>query len=101
VRHGRRARLRLQAPENAEDGIVLDLEDDGPGIPEDLLGRVCEPFFRVDDARSSPAHATPTGGAGVGLGLAIARSCVQAHGGTLTLSNLPQGGLRARIVLPL
>lgn len=106
VRHGRRARLKLHVPHaeasrpsSGHSEIVLEVDDDGPGIPDALLSRVFEPFFRVDDARSS-GLAQGTQGAGVGLGLAIARSCVQAHGGTLTLSNLPQGGLRARMVLP-
>lgn len=101
VRHGHRASLRLNLPDadRLDRDIVLDVDDDGPGIPEALLHRVFEPFFRVDDARGANPRTGP-GGAGVGLGLAIARSCVQAHGGTLALINLPQGGLRARIVLP-
>ena len=53
-----------------------------------------EPFYRVEQSRSRE-----TGG--VGLGLAITQSIVQAHGGTLTLSNRPTGGLCASIVLPL
>ena len=57
------------------------------------LTRVLEPFYRLEESRSRE-----TGG--VGLGLAIAQSIVQAHGGTLTLSNRPTGGLRATIVLP-
>ena len=53
-----------------------------------------EPFYRLEESRSRE-----TGG--VGLGLAIAQSIVQAHGGALTLSNRPTGGLRATITLPL
>ena len=73
--------------------IEINIDDDGPGIPEAELTRVLEPFYRVEESRSRE-----TGG--VGLGLAIAHSIVQAHGGMLTLSNRPTGGLRATISLP-
>jgi signal transduction histidine kinase len=67
---------------------------EGPGIPEDELARVFRPFYRVEGSRSRE-----TGG--IGLGLAIALSVVQAHGGQLTLSNRPEGGLRACVTLPI
>lgn len=73
--------------------IEIDIDDDGPGIPEAELSRVLEPFYRLEESRSRE-----TGG--VGLGLAITQSIVQAHGGTLALSNRPTGGLRATITLP-
>jgi signal transduction histidine kinase len=74
--------------------IEIHIDDEGPGIPEAQLLRVLEPFYRVEESRSRE-----TGG--VGLGLAITQSIVQAHGGTLTLSNRSTGGLRASITLPL
>ena len=74
--------------------IEIDIDDEGPGIPEPELSRVLEPFYRLEESRSRE-----TGG--VGLGLAITQSIVQAHGGTLELSNRPTGGLRANITLPL
>jgi signal transduction histidine kinase len=73
--------------------VEIDIDDDGPGIPEAELARVLEPFYRLEESRSRE-----TGG--VGLGLAIAHSIIQAHGGRLTLTNRPAGGLRASIVLP-
>jgi signal transduction histidine kinase len=73
--------------------IEIDIDDEGPGIPEPELSRVLEPFYRLEESRSRE-----TGG--VGLGLAITQSIVQAHGGTLTLSNRPTGGLCASIMLP-
>jgi len=76
------------------DNIEIAVEDDGPGIPEEALSQVFQPFYRLEESRSRE-----TGG--VGLGLAIARSVVQAHGGDLSLSNRPEGGLRATILLPL
>jgi signal transduction histidine kinase len=77
---------RVQA--RAEGGeIVVVIDDDGPGIPEAELERVFTPFYRLERSRSRT-----TGGAG--LGLAIARSVVRAHGGEVTLANRPEGGLR-------
>lgn len=73
---------------------VISVTDRGPGIPADQLPMVMEPFVRGDDSRSSD-----TGGAG--LGLAIARTIAQDHGGDLVLSNRREGGLRAELHLPL
>jgi signal transduction histidine kinase len=69
------------------------IEDDGPGIPQEDLVRVTEPFVRLDASRS-----LDTGG--VGLGLAIVRDAAAYHGGTLTLANRSGGGLRAILNLP-
>jgi len=91
VKHGKRAHAALRATPQA---IEIVIDDDGPGIPEDELTRVFLPFYRVEGSRSRE-----TGG--IGLGLAIALSIVQAHGGQLALSNRPEGGLRARIALPM
>ena len=73
-------------------GWCLVVADQGPGIPEALLVRVFEPFFRVDD------HRNPQGG--IGLGLAIARQAIVAHGGRIELNNRTEGGLRVSIHLP-
>ena len=62
-------------------------------MPDRELERVFEPFYRLEASRSRD-----TGG--TGLGLSIARQIAQAHGGTLTLHNLAQGGLEAALVLP-
>lgn len=75
-------------------GIEIVIDDEGPGIPDPELARVLQPFYRLEDSRS-----LETGG--IGLGLAIAQSIVQAHGGSLVLSNRPEGGLRAVATLPL
>ncbi len=91
VKYGKSGNVAIRAASRA---IEIDVDDEGPGIPEAELARVLEPFYRVEQSRSRE-----TGG--VGLGLAIAQSIVEAHGGLLTLSNRPAGGLRARISLPL
>jgi len=75
------------------DRIVLRVEDDGPGIPDGALLRVLDPFVRLDTARARDTI-------GLGLGLAIVAKAVADHDGVLTLSNRPQGGLRAEITLP-
>lgn len=77
----------------AAGGVEIIVEDDGPGIPEEDLDRVFEPFVRVEESRSRE-----TGG--IGLGLAIARTVVHAHGGEIALANRPEGGLRQRVALP-
>jgi len=90
VRYGVRARIRL---ERSAAGVVIAVDDDGPGIPEDKMEEVFAPFTRLETSRN-----LETGG--VGLGLATARSVVRAHGGELTLANRPGGGLTAAIHLP-
>jgi signal transduction histidine kinase len=73
--------------------IEIRIDDTGPGIPEDERARVTQPFYRLEVSRSR--H---TGG--MGLGLAIAASIIEAHGGELRLANRETGGLSATIVLP-
>lgn len=91
VRYGGDAEMAL-AVEGGQ--AIITVRDHGPGIPEERLKDVFEPFVRLEESRSEE-----TGG--IGLGLSIARSIVHAHGGTLTLGNHPAGGLEARIALPM
>ncbi len=72
--------------------ILIDVSDDGPGIPETRLRDVLEPFVRLDPSRGGQPGS-------VGLGLAIVRDIVRAHGGELTLINRRPVGLTARVVL--
>lgn len=74
--------------------LVIDIEDDGPGVPESEYEQIFRPFYRVDEAR-----ARQTGG--TGLGLAIVLNAVQQHKGTVVASKANIGGLRVEIVLPL
>jgi signal transduction histidine kinase len=77
-----------------EDGhAILRVDDDGPGIPEDRIQDMVEPFTRGEASRNRE-----TGGAG--LGLTLARAVAEQHGGTLILANRPEGGLRAEIRIP-
>lgn len=75
------------------DRAVLSVLDDGPGIPEADLPRLFDRFYRADSSR------TRTSG-GAGLGLAIVRAIVSAHGGRIEAANLPTGGARMTVVLP-
>jgi signal transduction histidine kinase len=72
--------------------IEIRVEDEGPGIPEDRLEDVLDPFRRLETSRNRESG-------GAGLGLAIANAVAQAHGGRLVLSNRAQGGLRAALIL--
>ena len=91
VKYGGAARVKAFA----RDGrAVVTVEDDGPGLPDDELEAVFEPFHRAERSRSRE-----TGGAG--LGLTVARQAARAHGGDVTLSNRSDGGLVARLELPL
>ena len=90
VKYGKAANVAIQTMPKTINIIV---DDEGPGIPEQELSRVFDPFYRLEESRSRE-----TGG--VGLGLAIAQSIVQAHRGELVLRNRPAGGLRAQISLP-
>jgi signal transduction histidine kinase len=91
VRYGRTIVVRLQmSPERA----VIEVEDDGPGIPECRKASVVEPFVRGDDARNMDEAS------GFGLGLSIARTIAQNHGGDLTLHDRTPHGLIVRIDLP-
>ncbi|RQS60998.1 HAMP domain-containing protein [Burkholderia sp. Bp8963] len=75
-----------------DGGAIVAVRDSGPGIPDDLLEAVFEPFRRIETSRNRE-----TGG--TGLGLAIARQLALAMGGVLTLRNRPEGGLEARLEL--
>ncbi len=90
VKYGRRARLKVYRDEGL---AVVDVCDNGPGIPEPELERVFEPFYRAEPSRNPQ-----TGG--MGIGLSSARAIARAHGGDIVLIN-GRDGLVARVRLPL
>jgi signal transduction histidine kinase len=77
----------------AGGALCIEVADRGPGIPEEALERVLEPFYRIETSRNRD-----TGG--TGLGLAIAAQLMLSVGGRLMLANRPGGGLIARVELP-
>jgi signal transduction histidine kinase len=91
VKYGDGAAVELKAHPRL---LRVSVADHGPGIPQEELQRVFEPFYRVEASRNRD-----TGG--VGLGLAVVRSVVRAHGGDVELANRSEGGLGATVTLPL
>jgi two-component system osmolarity sensor histidine kinase EnvZ len=73
--------------------LTVTVDDDGPGIPQQMREDVFKPFLRLDDARNQDEG-------GTGLGLAIARDIARSHGGDITLGASPMGGLRATVKVP-
>jgi signal transduction histidine kinase len=90
VKYGQRARVRLTTD---DESAVAEIIDDGPGLPDDEIERVFEPFYRSEAARASDK-------AGSGLGLAVCRSIARAHGGDVRLLRSIDG-FRAEIRVPL
>jgi signal transduction histidine kinase len=76
------------------DTVRVEIDDAGPGIPDDLHEKVFTPFFRAEQSRNRT-----TGG--TGLGMTVARSVVRAHGGDIELSRSPMNGLRVTVRIPL
>lgn len=73
--------------------IIILIDDDGPGIPEDEYQNVLKPFYRIDKSRSQNKS-------GVGLGLSIANDIIRSHGGKISLEKSPLSGLRVKVSLP-
>jgi signal transduction histidine kinase len=90
IKYGKSAWVGI---DDNDERLEIRVRDEGPGIPEKELERVFEPYYRVEASRNRK-----TGG--TGLGLTIARSIAESHGGRLSLHNRPEGGLEARLILP-
>src|SRR5215472_17057048 len=75
-----------------DGSVAISVSDEGPGIPEDDLGRVFERFYRVDKSRARDPG-------GTGLGLAIVKHLVELHGGSVRAENEPDGGARFTITI--
>jgi signal transduction histidine kinase len=94
LRHTPPAGLIEVSISNIPQEIILSVHDSGPGIPPESLPYIFDRFYRADKSRNRAEG-------GTGLGLAIARQLAQAHGGTLTAANHPQGGAIFTLTLPI
>lgn len=90
LKYGQRTQITL---ERSSKSVEINVDDDGPGIPEARREEAFRPFHRLDEGRNLQIG-------GVGLGLAIARDIARAHGGDLVLGDSRLGGLRATLRLP-
>lgn len=88
--YGDRAEIDVRAEPGA---VAITVRDHGPGVPEEAFASLFEPYVRLE-------HGREQNDGGMGLGLGIARSIIEAHGGELILENHPEGGLNATIRLP-
>ena len=88
--YGKKVYVSLQKGSNR---VIINIEDDGPGIPEDQYKNVFKPFFRLDKSRSLNKS-------GVGLGLAIVEDIINSHGGNIQLGKSKYNGLQVKISLP-
>ncbi len=91
AKYGSRAHVSLERQPGA--GYTIEVDDEGPGIPDCEKEKVFEPFYRTASARELDSQ-------GIGLGLSIARSIILAHGGTIELHDREPLGLKAHITLP-
>ena len=92
--YGKKVEITVRLQQSAGSDLVeIELRDHGPGVPEEALGSLFQPYVRLEHGRSSNSS-------GMGLGLGISRNIVQAHGGELLLRNHPEGGLIATVLLP-
>ena len=90
LKYGKKVIVELKKSIN---NIVIIIEDDGPGIPENEYENVFKPFYKVDKSRGDYKSS-------VGLGMSIASDIVQSHGGSIKLEKSPLGGLKVKIFLP-
>ncbi|MDB5791168.1 MAG: two-component sensor histidine kinase [Massilia sp.] len=90
VKYGHKAQVVVDRVNGA---ARIRVRDAGPGIPQAEMQRVFDPFYRVETSRSRESG-------GTGLGLTIARNIAEQHGGSITLANLPDGGLEVTLMLP-
>jgi len=89
--HGKGCRVSVG---RMDGNVVVEIVDSGPGIPDDMIGRAFEPFFRASPAREKSVP-------GAGLGLAIVKEIINRHRGRITLSNRTPHGLYQQVLLPI
>ncbi len=83
----------LISAEQGKEWLTIIIADEGPGVPEEALPHLFEPFYRVEESRNQQAG-------GYGIGMSIAEQAIRSQGGCIEASNRPQGGLQVTIRLP-
>ena len=91
IKYAKKVSVRLLKNNNS---LIINIDDDGPGIPEKEYDNVFKPFYKIDKSRGNSKSS-------VGLGLSIASDIIRSHGGNIILDKSPNGGLRVKIFLPL
>lgn len=87
--------ITVTAAASREDRMIhVEVADTGPGVPDEVGQRIFEPFFRVKDTKAQPGRASS------GLGLALTRRLVEAHGGAITFRRRRAGGTAFTFTLP-
>jgi two-component system sensor histidine kinase VicK len=93
--------VKLSSERDSSGQLCIKVEDRGPGIPSEELPHVFERFYRVDKTRTRQGDGEEPGQGGTGLGLPIARTIVQAHGGRIEVVSQPGEGTKVSLYLPL
>ena len=91
IKYAKKINIKLSKKRN---NIIIIVDDDGPGIPENEYQNVFKPFYKLDKSRGDSRSS-------VGLGLSITSDIIKSHGGNILLEKSPQNGLRVNIFLPL
>ena len=91
LKYAKKINLQLSKTKN---GLIITIDDDGPGIPKNEHENVFKPFYKIDKSRGDSKSS-------VGLGLSIASDIIRSHGGNILLEKSPLNGLRVKIILPL
>ena len=90
IKYGTNVYISLRKLNN---NILITIDDDGPGIPENERENVFKPFYKINKSRGDSKSS-------VGLGLSIASDIVKSHGGNIKLATSPTNGLRIKVILP-
>jgi len=90
IKYANKVNIQLSKKNN----IIINIDDDGPGIPKNEYENVFKPFYKIDKSRGDSKSS-------VGLGLSIASDIIKSHGGNILLEKSPKNGLRVKIILPL
>ena len=86
------SKINISVNNNIEN-VVINIEDNGPGIDEKFIKQVFKPFYKIDKGRADSKSS-------VGLGLSIASDIIKSHGGNIKLEKSKMDGLRVKIFLP-